>query len=108
MSKNNITNCNNRLDHNTQPQICEKYIWVRSFIFFIIFLFLRILSIFNIHKEKENNVLKKLKVVYIKKKKLTLKYTVQTLIIIRTINICQEIISWLLGSFFAGPHFACE
>ena len=100
MSKNNIsiTDGNNRLDHNTQPQICEKYIWVkRSFIFLIIFLFLRILSIFNIHKEKENNILKKLKMVYIKKKKLTLKYTVRTLIIIRTINICQEIISWLLG-----------
>ena len=94
MSKNNITNCNNRLYHNTQPQICEKYIWVkRSFIFLIIFLFLRILSIFNIHKEKENNVLKKLKVIYIKKKNLTLKYTVRTLIIICTINICQEIIS---------------
>ena len=71
MSKNNIsiTDGNNRLDHNTQPQICEKYIWVkRSFIFLIIFLFLRILSIFNIHKEKENNILKKLKMVYIKKK----------------------------------------
>ena len=35
MSKNNVTDGNNSLDHNTQPQICEKNIWVkRSFIYY--------------------------------------------------------------------------
>ena len=71
MSKNNIsiTDGNNGLDHNTQPQICEKNIWVkRSFIYLLFFIFLRILSIFNTHTEKKKNVLKKLTVVYIQKR----------------------------------------
>ena len=38
MSKNNITDGHNSLNHNTQPQICEKNIWLkRSFIYLFIF-----------------------------------------------------------------------